>query len=64
MIGEVLLGGEPSKKFNISNGVKQGHMHAPVLFNLFFTQMLLYTIRNLDLDIYIRYHLDGLLFDL
>ena len=64
MTGEVLSDGEPSKRFDISNGVKQGCVLAPVLFNLYFTQVLLHAIRDLDCGIYIRYRLDGSLFDL
>ena len=64
MTGEVLSGGEPSDRFNISNGVKQGCVLAPVLFNLFFTQVLLHAVRDLKLDVYLKYRLDGSLFDL
>ena len=44
MTGEVLSDGESSERFVISNGVKQGCVLAPVLFNLYFTQVLLYAI--------------------
>ena len=64
MTGEVLSDEEPSERFNISNGVKQGCVLSPVLFNLYFTQVLLHAIRDLDCGIYIRYRLDGSLFDL
>ena len=64
MTGEVLSGGEPSDSFSISNGVKQGCVLAPVLFNLFFTQVLRHAVRDLDLGVYIKYRLDGSLFDL
>ena len=64
MTGEVLSDEEPSERFDISNGVKQGCVLSPVLFNLYFTQVLLHAIRNLDCGIYIRYRLDGSLFDL
>ena len=64
MTGEVLSDGEPSESFCISNGVKQGCVLAPVLFNLFFTQVLLHAVEDLDLGVYIRYRLDGSLFDL
>ena len=37
MVAEVLLDGEPTENFAISNGVKQGCVLAPMLFNLFFT---------------------------
>ena len=35
--GQVLSDGEASEPFSISNGVKQGCVLRPVLFNLFFT---------------------------
>uniref|UniRef100_A0A5F8HFV9 RNA-directed DNA polymerase n=1 Tax=Monodelphis domestica TaxID=13616 RepID=A0A5F8HFV9_MONDO len=63
MTGEVLSGGETSDRFNISN-VKQGCVLALVLFNLFFTQVLQHAVMDLDLGIYIKYRLDGSLFDL
>uniref|UniRef100_A0A5F8GJ83 Reverse transcriptase domain-containing protein n=1 Tax=Monodelphis domestica TaxID=13616 RepID=A0A5F8GJ83_MONDO len=64
MTGEVLSGGETSDRFNISNGVKQGCVLAPVLFNLYFTQVLRHTVMDLDLGIYIKYRLNVSLFDL
>ena len=64
MTGEVLSDREPSERFDISNGAKQGCVLAPVLFNLYFTQVLFHAIRDLDCGIYIRYRLDGSLFDL
>ena len=62
MTGRVLSNGEYSNSFAISNGVKQGCVLAPVLLNLFFTQVLLHAV--LDLGVYIKYRLDGSLFDL
>ena len=50
--------------FVISNGVKQGCVLAPVLFNVFFTCMLSHDVQDLEKGIYIRYCLDGSLFDL
>lgn len=35
-----------------------------MLLNLYFTQVMLHATRDLDLGIYIRYFLDGSLFDL
>ncbi|XP_076043764.1 uncharacterized protein LOC143026867 [Oratosquilla oratoria] len=64
MTGEVLPVGEPSDRFHISNGVKQGCVFAPVLFNLFFTQVLRHIVRDLDLGVYIKYRLGGSLIDL
>ena len=64
MQGLVLSNGDTSARFNISNGVKQGCVLAPVLFNLFFTCVLNHALRDLDRGIYLRYRLDGSLFDL
>ncbi len=64
MKGEVLSGEEPSDQFTISNGMKQSFVFALVLFNLFFTQVLLHAVRDLNLGVYISYHLNDSLFDL
>ena len=40
MMGQVLHGGDTLDSFAITNGVKQGCVLAPVLFNLFFEYML------------------------
>ena len=64
MTGQVLSNGEHSNTFAISNGVKQGCVLAPVLFNLFFTQVLLHAVKDLNLGVYIKYRLDGSFFDL
>ena len=64
MVGQVLHNGDASAPFNISNGVKQGCVLAPVLFNLFFTCVLKHATKDLDRGIYVRYRTDGSLFDL
>lgn len=64
MTGQVLSNGEYTDSFNISNGVKQGCCLAPVLFNLYFTQVLTHAVKDLDIGIYIKYRTDGSLFDL
>ena len=61
--GQVLSDGEESEPFSISNGVKQGCVLAPVLFNLFFTCVLNHAIRDLEQGVYLRYRPDGSLFD-
>ena len=64
MIGHVLSEGEASELFSISNGVKQECVLAPVLFNMFFIRLLNYAIRDLEQGVYLRYRLDGTLFNL
>lgn len=64
MTGQVLSSGNVTEAFAISNGVKQGCVLAPVLFNVFFTCMLSHAVRDLEKGVYIRYRLDGSLFDL
>ncbi len=64
MTGQVLSGGDTTDAFEITNGVKQGCVLAPVLFNIFFTCMLNHAIKDLQEGVYIKYRLDGSLFDL
>ena len=64
MTGKVLSNGNVTEAFAISNGVKQGCVLAPVLFNIFFTCMLSHAVRDQERGVYICYRLDGSLFDL
>lgn len=64
MKGTVQVNEGSSAPFSISNGVKQGCVFAPVLFNLFFSCVLHHALEGLDRGVLIRYHLDGSLFDL
>ena len=64
MTGQVLSDDETSEPFSISNDVKQGCVLAPVLFNLFFTCVLNHAIGDLEQGVYLRYGIDGSLFDL
>ena len=59
MTGQVLSHGNVTEAFAISNGVKQGCVLAPVLFNIFFTCMLSHAVRDLEKGVNIRYRLDG-----
>lgn len=67
---QVRLNGDLCKPFPISNGVKQGCVLAPTLFSIFFSiffsMMLKQATVDLDVDegVYIRYRLDGSLFNL
>ena len=64
--GQVRHSNDLSQPFPISNGVKQGCVLAPTLFTIFFSMMLQQA--NADLDdndgVYIRYRMDGSLFNL
>ena len=64
LTGQVLCNGDCTNSINISNGVKQGCEFAPVLFNLFFLQILLHTVKDLDLDVYVKCRSDGRFCDL
>ena len=44
--------------------MKQGCVLAPVLFNMFFSQVLLHTVKDLDVGVYVRCRSDGSVFDL
>ena len=64
---QVRLNGDLSEPFPITNGVKQGCVLAPTLFTIFFRMMLKQATEGIvdDEDIvYIRYRLDGGLFNL
>ncbi|GFO50142.1 RNA-directed DNA polymerase from mobile element jockey [Plakobranchus ocellatus] len=64
--GKVRISGDLSEPFSISNGVKQGGVLAPTLFSIFFSMMLKQANENCEDEdgIYIRYRLDGSLFNL
>ncbi|KAI8519286.1 hypothetical protein Bbelb_025430 [Branchiostoma belcheri] len=64
MTGMVLCGGEASETFEISNGVKQGCVLAPILFNLFFTCVLNQALSDVRDGVHLKYRTDGSLFDL
>ena len=64
MTGRVLAGGDVTGPFEISIGVKQGCVVAPVLFNTFFTRMMSLATQHLEKGAYIRYRLDSFLLDL
>ena len=64
--GQVRLNDDLSEPFPISSGVKQGCVLAPTLFSIFFSMMLKQATADLDDDegVYVRYRLDGSLFNL
>ena len=61
MSGQILCSGDCANSFNISNGVKQGCVLAPVSCSLFFSQDLSHAVKDLDLGTYVRYRSDGCL---
>ena len=63
--GQVRQNSDLSKPFPIGNGVKQGCVLAPTLFSIFFSMMLKQATADLSEDdgIYIRYRMDGSLFN-
>ena len=65
-MGQVRLGNDLSQPFSICNGVKQGCVLASTLFSVFFSMMLSHAFQDLDDEdaVYIRYRLDGNLFNL
>jgi len=64
--GQIRLNNDLSEAFPITNGVKQGCVLAPTLFSIFFSMMLKQATEDLDDKefVYIRYRLDGNLFNL
>ncbi|XP_066970173.1 uncharacterized protein [Macrobrachium rosenbergii] len=64
MTGLVLCNGDVPNTFQITNGVKQGHVLMLVLFKLFFVQVLLHAVKDLNLDVYITSLSDGSVFNL
>ena len=64
MTGQVLSNSEQSDLFSIYNGVKQGCVLAPVLFNLYFACVLRQAVGNMDKGVYVHFYYDGSIFDL
>ena len=64
MTGHVPSNGEQSDSFSFSNGVTQGCVLAPVLFNLFFTCVLRQAVGYMEEGVYVRFRYDGSIFDL
>ena len=64
--GQIRLEGDLSESFPNSNGVKQGFVLAPTLFSIFFSMMLKQVNEDLEDEdgVYVRYGLDGSLFNL
>ena len=64
MLGRVNIGGEFSESFPVTNGVRQGCIAGPILFNLFYAAMLSEATMHLSYGVYIRFHTSGKLFNL
>ena len=56
--------GRLSEPFRVNNGTKQGCVLAPLLFNIFYSAMLLDAFRNNDQGIHIKYRTNGGIFNL
>ena len=66
MSARVSVGGTLSEAFEVTVGVKQGCVLAPVIFNIYMAAITLVATKNLDYrhGVSIRYRLDGNLFNL
>jgi hypothetical protein len=64
MKGTVSCNGESSEPFQITSGVKQGCVLAPILFGVFFSLLLSFAFRDSDHGVYIHSRSDGKLFNL
>ena len=63
MLGRVQDSGVTSDPFEVTNGVKQGCVLAPTLFNLMLSAMLTDAFRDADVGIRIRYRFGGSAFN-
>ena len=63
MNARVAMFGEISEEFSVTNGLRQGCVLAPSLFNIYFTAVLIEALHGLSSGIALRYKLDGRLFD-
>lgn len=64
MSAQVIDSGDSSKPFEVKNGVKQGCVLAPLLFNVYFSMMLHVAFSNCDKGIYLQSRSDGSIFNL
>src|ERR1044072_9099973 len=64
MLGRVSIDGTLSEHFPITNGVRQGCIAGPILFNLFYAAMLDDATRDTPCGISIRFRCSGKLFNL
>ena len=64
MLARVVVNGDVSEPFPVTNGVKQGCVLAPTLFSLLFAEMLSDALTQTSAVIRIRYRTDGRFFDL
>ena len=64
MSASVIDSGASSKSLAVTNGIKQGCILAPLLFNIFFSVMLHAAFRNCDKGVYLQKRSDGNIFNL
>ena len=62
MEASVHINGVLSNPFSVSNGLKQGCVLAPFLFNLYFNKVMLDALKEFDDGVQVRYKMDGKLF--
>ena len=63
-LGQVKLAGALSDTFHISNGVKQGCIHASTFFSIFFSMMLCEAKEDIKDGIFTQFRTDGSIFNL
>ena len=63
MKARVILNGTLSEEISINNGVKQGNISAPMLFNIYFAIVFLVAFYENSDGIYIRYRTSGSVFN-
>ena len=64
MMATVVYENEEVKAFSVNNGVKQGCVLAPVLFNIYFSYLIRHVFQGNDEGIYLRTRHDGGLFNI
>ena len=63
MKASLIYEGMESSQFDVKNGVKQGCVLAPVLFNIYFSYLIKYAFDNNQRGVYLHSRLDGSLFN-